>query len=264
MPVAIPTFGNVIGQGMDQNVSKWLSIMSAQPSSVFIENLNTMVFKLKAEKIWDQLDRFWLFATENRQHAKICIKSLSAITEVNSINWTANQGYSGNGTSTYINTNFIASTLGENYQTNDASIGLYSRDSGTSTGVDIGVFQSGVINISELLLRFSTNLAYVDINTNASNSVASTNGSGLFLGKRINNSSVALYRNGNILGTTLTQASSGRPNIPIYMAARNEAGVAGSFTSRQYSMCCFGSSIINQTAFYQVFQEFATKQGFNV
>jgi hypothetical protein len=164
--------------GLDMHVSRWVQSMSATPSVTFVTNLNNMVCKLKAAAIWDKLDRLWIFATEDRQHAQICLKSLSAVTEVSSPTWTANQGYNGNGTSSYINTGFIASTQSVNYQTNTASIGIYSRTSGTSVGVDVGVFQTGVQNISELLLRYTTNVGYVDINTNSSNSVAVTDGSG--------------------------------------------------------------------------------------
>jgi hypothetical protein len=57
------------------------------------------------------------------------------MTAVNSPTWTANQGFTGNGTSSYIDTNFNPATQGVNYTLNDASR-YYMHFAGTNLNAD--------------------------------------------------------------------------------------------------------------------------------
>jgi len=83
---------------------------------------NQLVVDLKDGGIWSKLDTFAVFATDgNSNFALIDWKRLSQYTAVNSPTFTTNVGFSGNGTSAYVNTNFNPSTSGVNYTLNDAS-----------------------------------------------------------------------------------------------------------------------------------------------
>lgn len=83
---------------------------------------NQLMIDLKAAGVWSKLDTFAVFATDgNSDFALIDWKRLSQYTAVNSPTFTTNSGFSGNGTSAYVNTNFNPSTSGVNYTLNNAS-----------------------------------------------------------------------------------------------------------------------------------------------
>jgi len=75
-----------------------------------------------------------MFATDGDSNfALIDWKRLSQYTAVNSPTFTTNNGFRGNGTSSYINTNFNIST-GTNYKLNNASRNYWIEDFGSGTG----------------------------------------------------------------------------------------------------------------------------------
>lgn len=83
---------------------------------------NQLVVDLKDAGVWSKLDTFAVFATDgNSDFALIDWKRLMQYTAVNSPTFTTNSGFSGNGTSAYIDTNFNPATSGVNYILNNAS-----------------------------------------------------------------------------------------------------------------------------------------------
>jgi len=95
---------------------------------------NTLLVSLKSSGIWNKLDSFCMFATDgSSDFALIDWKRLSLYTAVNSPTFTINSGFLGNGTSSYIDTNFNIST-GTNYTLNNASRNWWLKDSGSGTG----------------------------------------------------------------------------------------------------------------------------------
>jgi hypothetical protein len=104
---------------------------------------NQLVLALKTGGIWNKLDTFAVFATNgNIDFALIDWKRLTDYTAVDSPTFTTNQGFTGNGTSSYIDTNFNPSTSGVNYTLNNASryffphafSGTFRMDGTTSVG----------------------------------------------------------------------------------------------------------------------------------
>jgi len=88
---------------------------------------NQLVLDLKAGGIWSKLDTLAIFATDgSSDFALIDWKRLSQYTAVNSPTFTANQGFQGNGTSSYIDTIALNTFSGaNNYKLNDASAFAY-------------------------------------------------------------------------------------------------------------------------------------------
>jgi hypothetical protein len=82
---------------------------------------NQLVVDLKDAGVWSKLDTFAVFATDgNSDFALIDWKRLSQYTAVNSPTFTTNGGFEGNGTSSYIDTNFNPATSGVNYILNNS------------------------------------------------------------------------------------------------------------------------------------------------
>jgi hypothetical protein len=100
---------------------------------------NQLVLDLKAGGIWSKLDTFAVFATDgNSDFALIDWKRLSQYTAVNSPTFTSNEGFQGNGTSSYIDTNYNPLTSGVNFTLNDACIGGVKNITTSNAGFFFG------------------------------------------------------------------------------------------------------------------------------
>jgi len=92
---------------------------------------NTLVEDLKTAGVWSKLDAFYLFATDgDSDYATLNFVAPSSFqaTKTNSPTFTANEGFTGDGVSAYLDTNLNASTDTTNYTQNDASFGGYVWD----------------------------------------------------------------------------------------------------------------------------------------
>ena len=107
---------------------------------------NSLIEAFKTANIWSKMDIFYVFANDgSKEFATLNWKNPNAhqCTLVNSPTFTSNDGFLGNGTSSYIDTNFNPASSGVNYTLNDASIFTYNKTyvlnafiSGTDTGAN--------------------------------------------------------------------------------------------------------------------------------
>ena len=94
---------------------------------------NNLLRALKTFGIWNKLDSFAMFATDGDVgFSLICWKRLVKMTAVNSPTFTANEGFTGNGTSSRINSGFTPDGSG-NYKLNAASFGVFVKTQGTNS-----------------------------------------------------------------------------------------------------------------------------------
>jgi hypothetical protein len=116
------------------------------PSSSQQAKQSKLLADLKVGGVWAKLDTFAMFANDGGSNfGLIDWKRLALYTAVNSPTFTTNQGFNGNGTSSYIDTNFNPATSGTNYVLNDASR-YYMQFSGTGTTVFDGVMTGNLTN----------------------------------------------------------------------------------------------------------------------
>ena len=91
---------------------------------------NILVTDLKTAGVWEKLDVFYVFATDgDSDFATLNWKAPSShqTTKVNSPTFTANGGFTGDGSSSYLDTNFDPDASGVNYTLNDASISIWNN-----------------------------------------------------------------------------------------------------------------------------------------
>lgn len=256
--------------GIDKDVLNWMNTVTGGTSSgLFIYNLSVMVKQLKANGTWNLLDRFFLFATEFQDQARVCLKSLKRLSEVNSPNWIANQGYSGNGTTAYLNSNYTMSTQGVNYTLNNCSMGVYSRTNIAGSYVDMGSYDAGGARRAYLYIRRSDLVdksvsAFNTLTDNSASAPTVTDSRGLFSLVRTISTAYATYKNGTSIGGSTLTANALTTNSNFILGLNTSVATLSTPSVRQISMAYFGSGNINQLNFYNVFQSFATKQGFNV
>lgn len=128
----------LLGAGQGQNnsfdadyqavLNRAILLGYALPSAPQQIKQNNLVLALKAAGIWNKLDVLYIFANDaGSNFATLNWKNPNnyQVTLVNTPIFTANQGFKGNGTSSFIDTNFNASINGFNYKLNDASRYIY-------------------------------------------------------------------------------------------------------------------------------------------
>lgn len=156
----------------------------------------------------------------------LCSSSFS-LTTIGTVTFTADQGWTGDGSTGALDTNYTPSTNGVNYTLNAASAGIYLLNTRSSTGLNQNFGVVGSSNIYLGLLS-SSNTAQISVNTStASNinpaSIASVKGSwGV---TRTGATAEALYLNGSTtaLGTD-TAATSGLPSASLFILAGDLSG----------------------------------------
>ena len=179
---------------------------------------NQVVLSLKDKGLWNKKDVFSLFATDgNVDFALICWKRLIKMDAINSPSFSANAGFTGNGTSSYIDTLFVPATDGVNFLQDDAGISV--NCSGPDDNYIVGTSSSADGNVR---LRQKNN---PDSRLNGSvffSSVDYSGGGNLHM-DRLNNSQVILKKGIDI--DTSSSNSTGVSNQPIWLLrlANNEA-----------------------------------------
>lgn len=146
------TIGILAGQGgFDADYQAVLDYATTQgytlPSAGQQDLQNQLVVDLKDAGIWSKLDLLYVFATDgDRDFAGINFidPNNHEITEVNSPTFTSNVGFTGDGTSAYLNCNFDPSTDRVNYdpKSGDGQRFVYATDTGSS-GVIISSLSTG-------------------------------------------------------------------------------------------------------------------------
>jgi hypothetical protein len=105
--------------------------MTTPPDADVAAAQNTMVQSLVDGGVWDKLDVFYLFAVHTNDDGEALKNWISPGTHdatlVNAPTFTAFEGFTGDGATCYINTNYNPSTDAVNLSLNDASFGLYYR-----------------------------------------------------------------------------------------------------------------------------------------
>jgi hypothetical protein len=212
---------------------------------------NQLVLDLKAGGIWSKLDTFAVFATDgDSDFALIDWKRLSDYTGVNSPTFTINQGFTGNGTSSYIDTNFQPIN-GTNYAQNSAHfmVYCYANDSAST-------YYGGALDTTPSVIRSlnfggrdgSNRFSTVAINSTSSD-VTATNSvlddTGFNLITRTNSTTVKAYKDNTLISTFTNSSSLTSYQLArnIFLLARNLNGAANSFATRKLSIIGIGNDV---------------------
>lgn len=199
---------------------------------------NQLVVDLKAGGVWNKLDVLYIFANDGgSDFATLNWKSpaLYQATLVNSPSFTANQGFVGNGSSSFINANFNPSTNGVNYTLDNASISTY-------------VFSAGFSPIAGSLggdnrLALGSSASNYRLNTSSGlNSSFSFDGTGLKSFNRRTSTNLTLFN--GLIGANRTATSTGLPVSSYILRYTSNYGTSRIST---YSM---GASLVSENTAY--------------
>lgn len=207
---------------------------------------NNLVLALKAAGIWNKLDTFAVFANDGGSNfGLIDWKRLVSYTAVNSPTFTTNQGFTGNGTSSYINTNFNPLIQGLNYTQNNASRYIYTF---TLTGV-----MDGIESSLENRITLSGTSQRINQGTGAINTTyIFDTGASIKSIHRTSLTNVELFS-----GTI--QSSRTSNSVSIVNANQLVSRSGTSYSTNRVGMYAMGASLISEnTAFVNAFNTYLT------
>lgn len=248
----ITTLGQVIEIGKvydtyswDSDFTRYETGLSTPLSSEMRININDFVIAIKDSLSVDSLaevfDIMYVFSNETSEAAlRNLVERDHDATAYNSPTFTQYQGFTGNGSNTYIDLDFVASTDGVNYTTNSASYGLYClTDNDGGGSIEMGANGTGDI----LLTLLNSNFTYIRINSNGWTTGANTHSNGMFIVNKINGATEqdAFKNSSQIANGTAT--NTGLPNVTIFILAQNNAGSPASYSSEKISFVFAGRGL---------------------
>jgi len=215
---------------------------------------NQLILDLKSNGIWSKLDVFYVFANDgSEEFATLNWKNplLHQCTLINSPSFITNIGFQGNGTSSYIVTNFTPSVDGVNYQQDNAS-----RYYWLSVAPTVGFRIDGTSDAS-LHLNSSRyqNIANQFVNSNNTlNTVFNmpSFGTGMFGFNRTSNTNIEIFADTS--QTSRTQTSTGLSTQSQFIFRQG-----GVYSNAQLSFYSMGASLVSEnTNFFNSINTYLT------
>ena len=190
--------------------------MTTKPTT-YDADQNTLVVDLKAGGVWAKGDVIYVFAQETNGAGEALLNWIDPdgddnATNVHSTAFTANEGFTGDGTNDYLNSNYTPSSEGVNWSQNSACLSVYTRidqDASTYTiGTSDGTYRASII------VSNAGGEQQDRINATNSNQIAVTSGAGLHTASRTESNRHYSYYNATSLGTN-NVASTGVPTAVV-------------------------------------------------
>jgi len=192
---------------------------------------NQLIYDLKIAGIWDLLDVFYVFAVDgDSDFATLNWKAPSSFqaTKVNAPTFTSNQGFNGDASSSYLNTNF--NQLNNSvYATPNSSafvVGVNSTSAAANSKVTFGVRGS---SFTHLFTRLSSGSGLATTRNNAASGdradiPSNSDRIGNYMGTRESSSEIRIYKDGSLGGSDVTSPSSGFLNLNFFICGENQGG----------------------------------------
>lgn len=222
-----------------------------KPSYNMAIKMDAMVRGWVSSGVWDKSDRIFVFAihTNNNGESLIDWKNPTgtAATMVNNPIFTPFEGFTGDGATKYINSNYNPVIDGINYTLNNGSIGAYSRTNNNEVAALTGSVSSGSVS----QVAYDNLNIYGEINTSAFAFTPVANSLGWVIASRETSALQTLYQNKTLVLTN-TSIPISIPNYNNFILARNLVGSPNLFSTKQISFVTYGGGL-NQTEIDSLF-----------
>lgn len=217
-----------------------IGAMTNTPSPARQALISQTIVQLKTFGVWDKMDILYMTAAHDAQAARLNWKNPNtfALTAVNSPTFTADQGYAGNGTTSYLSSGWIPGTNGVQFALNSSHLGIWCRTNAAENTVITGAGNDSISprntagNVAGIRLQNSTA---------KTSSIGDTN-TGHKLALRDESTTVDFYSNGVAIDVALaSNSSSGLSTEEIFIGGRNVTGTLTAPSARQVSAVHYGS-----------------------
>lgn len=202
---------------------------------------------LKSEGVWDAADQIFLLSTKGSSAAALINAKNPGVkngTLVASPTFVSGEGFTFNGTTQYIRTNYIPNTDGVNLVQDDVGVWFYTPTSEAASGTKVEFGGAGAALIHGLLVSLFVTGSNINTRVHAATgfNAGATGSDGFYHFRRTSSTAVAAYRNGVLAGTA-SITSTGKTTVEIYIGAYNNNGTAAGFTTKKAGFWAIGKSV---------------------
>jgi hypothetical protein len=257
--------GSSIVQGFDLDAQAFFDRVTAAGGTLSETEqtaVNQLVLDMKNDGIWTKMKAIYPMVGAS---AAACAQNLksSSFTGTFTAGFTfSSTGVLSNGSSDYMNTNFIPSTNSLAYNNNHIS--FYSRTSAASSASQFYEMGSGSNNLATdnyaLFLRRAANNAAYDCAGFPENRLAftNTNASGFYVGSGLVSTGKIFKNKVSQASVTLTNKSISTKNV--YICAFNENDLVVYYSNKECAFASMGDGLTDTEAsdFYDAVQAFQT------
>ena len=246
MPVVLEVMGPMNSR-FDVATELWAGAVVANGGTVSIGRktlVDNLVRSLKTAALFSKLDRLSLYVAENEASALTDIITRRLSTNVSGTTFTVDGGYTGDGASSYINTNYNLVSDAVNYSLNSAHHSLWMLSATEAAGVNVnfdGVYDG--TNLTDMITGISPQVIG---RVNSPSEDIPGNGTDGYRGHWLANRSSAtdgqLYLNGVQVGTNNALSAGGVPAFNMFVFARNNFGSPALFTAGPIGCFSAGAS----------------------
>jgi len=180
------------------------------------------------------VDAFWFFAVTNNDNGEALVEWINPgvddATAVNTITFTKYEGVASNGTDSYIDLNYNASSDATYYSLNSGTVGWYVRTNINDASYDLGARDGS----NYLRANINTGGDFI-ITMNSDGSMADTSpGAGMWIVTRTASDAYQFWVD-NVSIATDTDATTGIPNLDLYLGTYNLYGSPSGYDTNQFS-----------------------------
>ena len=205
--------------------------------------VQTLICGMVTDGSYSLLDGLYVFATNSTANANLnWAQNNYNLTQVGTVTFTANAGYTGNGTTGYFTTGFNPRTATTpQYQLNSATLGWCDATSNTVVNSAAIMGANDGTNRSYVQTLASGPQANVFINAlSGTGAFSISNGQGSWMASRSGSAQTNLFHNGTSIGS-IPLASSNTANDAFFLLALNSSGTASAFHPDLIAWMLFGA-----------------------
>lgn len=243
----IPTTGG--GVAFEPETIAYLNRMSVTPDATRQGLINTFIKDWKAAGLWPLTTVLYLMAAHDAQAARLNLKGSDfTLTPVASPAFTADRGYKGDGSTSYLRTGYVPALdpttefAGANFH-----VGVFPRTAEIGSYCDFGARDASLVNQTCIFPGLNGPVMSPRINVNdygATPNPAVSSAAGYSLGVRGADSAQVAHKDDADLAVQ-TLASSARSNFEMYIGAINQGGSPALYSPRQISVAHAGPAFIS-------------------
>jgi hypothetical protein len=214
-----------------------LARMAGGQNATAVTNL---ICGMVTDGTWSLMDLFYVFAINSSTNAGLnWVSSSFPITVNGTCTFTANQGYTGDGSTCYLAQGYNFASSATNFAQNSGSMGACNFNAAANAETLMGGQQSGTYNE----MGFSASAIFYDINDTACPNFTFTNTSGNWMASRTGATALALYLNGSSVNTSAASSLTPPSTTAIILALDGGTGTGIQFSNAQMGVAFVGAGL---------------------
>lgn len=240
-------------------------------SAARLARIDWFIGQMKSAGTWAPTDDIWMLWGENQIQSLVSLKQTRLASVVGTPTFAGNRGWSGMGTTNYLNTGFIPGTHKVSMTGTNMRISVYEETNAGSNNVAAGCNNTSA-QIIAIYPRASASGLAVQLNSQSTlaGGDALPNSLGLAVGSRNGTlaADITAYKNGvAVVPAAIGTLGSTLPTVAFYIGTNNANGTPSGARGTRLGFVSVGAALASpahELTQYNIVQSFATQIGAQV